>query len=79
MQAEVQQIHEQLVKLTPPSSRQPVHALVLDATRDCSAAMEAYRAALATNNANDDAPRGQALVRQCVAKLERLREKDLRL
>lgn len=75
----VQAIHQQLVALTPPPSRQGLHALVLDATKDCSTAMDSYRAAFATNNANEDAPKRYALLQRCRAKLDRLRKKDIDL
>jgi hypothetical protein len=68
-----------LCSSTPPSGQQTVHAIVLDATSDCAAAMEAYRTALATNNAPNDAPLGQALVQRCVTKLEQLWKKELSL
>ena len=77
--AEVQQIHARLVQLTPPPSHQALHALVLDATQDCSTSMDAYRAAFATNNAHEDAPQAYALLQRCRAKLERLRKQNLRM
>lgn len=76
---EVQQIHARLVQLTPPPSRQALHDLVLDATKDCANAMDAYRAAFANNNANEDAPKGYALLQRCRAKLQQLQKKDFSL
>lgn len=74
---EIQHIHQQLAAMTPPPSRQALHTLVLDATKDCSSAMDSYRAAFANNNTNEDAPKGYALLQRCVAKLDQLRKKDL--
>lgn len=46
--------------------------LVLDATKECSAAMDFYRGAFATTNANVDAHTGYALLQRCRARLARL-------